>query len=824
MLSKKTKKLLLKTGIGLSLAFTGISIPADINTQVVEASTLNTTGSLIVKASSIWTYSKPAWEAKAKIYSKNTRFNVVKKIAVTDGYMYLLENGLYISANEKYVTFTQTGSVSESKLPETASKQTIKVLVSSIWTYNKPNWNAKSKVVKAGSQFSVSKKITVDGREMYLLDNGYYISANPKYVSVTSSISPPSTPAPTPSPTPDKDTGASVITIKSSSIWTYNKADWNAKTKVFYKGQKFNAIKKIAVNDGFMYLLDNGLYITANPKYVTVSKEMNVESKPIQNAPEISAPEQKDDFYQVTEYLNMRIGPGTTNSVVLVLPKNSKVNVISFTNGWAKITYNGKTGYVSMKYLRKLVNTSPSTPVPAEPTPSPAPVPEPTPAPIPEPTPVPEPTPPPAPTPERPIPNYVVTTANLSMRKGPESTQPLVGVIPKGITVKVLSVADNGWMEVSYEGVRGFSSGTYLKEVKDEDNVLLRTRITIDNLKSGDSVPIGSYAVTGTVSDLSLKELKVYINGLNQGTVAVNNGKYVYALNPALMNKEINTLRLEHSTDKTKFYSSVMLQKPSTNQYVFTQLPNNIDYYLQIEHGKSVQPVFWGGAARSATMDETRREMDASNFAHHDVYKYMFLDLSYVPGTMDVSAEMLNQMLVGKGVLEGHGESFIKAANEHRVNPFYLVAHALLETGNGKSILANGQTLLGTYQTFGNINSLFTPIPEEDKEKLIYNMYGIGAYDGNANLWGAQLAYANKWFTVEDAIVGGAKWISLNYINRASSPQNTLFRMRWNFTENMGHQYATDIQWAYKQANRIKVQLDNMGVTSALKFNIPVFQ
>ena len=103
-------------------------------------------------------------------------------------------------------------------------------------------------------------------------------------------------------------------------------------------------------------------------------------------------------------------------------------------------------------------------------------------------------------------------------------------------------------------------------------------------------------------------------------------------------------------------------------------------------------------------------------------------------------------------------------------------------------------------------------------------MYGIGAYDGNANLWGAQLAYANKWFTVEDAIVGGAKWISLNYINRASSPQNTLFRMRWNFTENMGHQYATDIQWAYKQANRIKVQLDNMGVTSALKFNIPVFQ
>lgn len=50
--------------------------------------------------------------------------------------------------------------------------------------------------------------------------------------------------------------------------------------------------------------------------------------------------------------LNVRSGPGTLYKKVGLLRKGSTVNVLSTSNGWCKITYNGNnSGYVSAKYL-----------------------------------------------------------------------------------------------------------------------------------------------------------------------------------------------------------------------------------------------------------------------------------------------------------------------------------------------------------------------------------------------------------------------------------------------------------------------------------------
>ena len=51
-------------------------------------------------------------------------------------------------------------------------------------------------------------------------------------------------------------------------------------------------------------------------------------------------------------------------------------------------------------------------------------------------------------------------------------------------------------------------------------------------------------------------------------------------------------------------------------------------------------------------------------------------------------------MLEGKGVLEGQGASFSQAAKKYGINEIYLISHALIETGNGTSDLAKGETLL----------------------------------------------------------------------------------------------------------------------------------
>lgn len=50
--------------------------------------------------------------------------------------------------------------------------------------------------------------------------------------------------------------------------------------------------------------------------------------------------------------LNIRSGAGTNNSVIGSIPNNTTVTVIDMGNGWAKVVYHGKQGYISTDYLR----------------------------------------------------------------------------------------------------------------------------------------------------------------------------------------------------------------------------------------------------------------------------------------------------------------------------------------------------------------------------------------------------------------------------------------------------------------------------------------
>ncbi|HCW72777.1 MAG TPA: hypothetical protein DHM90_02140, partial [Clostridiaceae bacterium] len=53
----------------------------------------------------------------------------------------------------------------------------VTVTCSSLWTYSRAAWAAKIAVVSKGASFNVVDKVTVDGRAMYKLDNGRYITA-----------------------------------------------------------------------------------------------------------------------------------------------------------------------------------------------------------------------------------------------------------------------------------------------------------------------------------------------------------------------------------------------------------------------------------------------------------------------------------------------------------------------------------------------------------------------------------------------------------------------------------------------------------------------
>ena len=189
------------------------------------------------------------------------------------------------------------------------------------------------------------------------------------------------------------------------------------------------------------------------------------------------------------------------------------------------------------------------------------------------------------------------------------------------------------------------------------------------------------------------------------------------------------------------------------------------------------------------------------NLVNDNYQQYEFLTLNYIDG---ISVNDINNLLLGKGVLQGKGAEFLSASKISNVNVIYLVAHALLETGNGTSNLARGIVVNG---------------------KVVYNMFGVAAYDSNPDGYGSQYAYSQGWFTIDQAILGGSNFIGTGYINNSNRKQNTLYKMRWdpgNYGSASPHQYATDVRWAYNQVYNIKRLLD-LCPNAKLVFDVPVF-
>lgn len=198
--------------------------------------------------------------------------------------------------------------------------------------------------------------------------------------------------------------------------------------------------------------------------------------------------------------------------------------------------------------------------------------------------------------------------------------------------------------------------------------------------------------------------------------------------------------------------------------------------------------------------------VNVSNTLDKDLLQ--FLKLS---GSSGIDEARLNQEIGNSGVLTGKGNVFLEASQRYNINEIYLLAHAKLETGNGSSSLAKG-ILVSEVD-----GKPVTP-------KVVYNMYGIAAFDSSPIKSGSEYAYKMGWDTVDKAILGGAEWISKQYVNHATHKQDTLYKMRWNPLDPGVHQYATDIGWAYKQTHTLNTLVEvSQRYNLHLNFDIPVY-
>lgn len=66
----------------------------------------------------------------------------------------------------------------------------------------------------------------------------------------------------------------------------------------------------------------------------------------------------KGVYLYTTCNLNLRANAGTNYNKILTIPKGSKVKYITESNGWAKVTYNGYTGWCCKQYLSNTTKQS----------------------------------------------------------------------------------------------------------------------------------------------------------------------------------------------------------------------------------------------------------------------------------------------------------------------------------------------------------------------------------------------------------------------------------------------------------------------------------
>ena len=399
-----------------------------------------------------------------------------------------------------------------------------------------------------------------------------------------------------------------------------------------------------------------------------------------------------------------------------------------------------------------------------------------------------------------------VTASSLNVRSGPSTSYTVVTTVKKNDKVNILQ-SSNGWYKIeTSSGKQGWVSSSYISasnsNTNNSTNNNTQSNIAIVNT-DGLNFRNGAGTSYSIIKVLNKGEKVEVISESNGWSKIKFNGKEGYV-----------------SSDYLKDYSGGSTGGGGSSEVVDGATVNNTPVSYTLTQHVNQQVTKGNGnmiASRGfvqASRSDIEHYINPSNFTGSKSSMLQFLRLDSYKG--GITASELNGYLNslsptsgGSNVFYNQGQAFINAAQKHNIDLVYLVGHSMLETGYGRSTLAQGQVLT-SYQG--------KPLPQPVK---VYNFFGIGAFDGTANLSGAEAAYKNGWTTVEKTIDGSAKWLSSNYIHSSKYGQNTLYKMRWSY-ENLWHQYATDVNWANAISGVMNKLVGMYDTTSNLVYEVPV--
>ena len=128
-----------------------------------------------------------------------------------------------------------------------------------------------------------------------------------------------------------------------------------------------------------------------------------------------------------TDSLNVRKGSNAKSTKLGSVKKGQTLEVISISNGWAKINFKGNTGYVSSKYLKEVKDTKTSS----------------------------------SKYKKR---EMSVTSTTLTVRKSNSTKSSSLGKLKKGNVVIAVQESSNGWVKIEYKGKFGYVQNSNLKK------------------------------------------------------------------------------------------------------------------------------------------------------------------------------------------------------------------------------------------------------------------------------------------------------------------------------------------------------------------------
>ncbi len=523
-------------------------------------------------------------------------------------------------------------------------------------------------------------------------------------------------------------------------------------------------------------------------EYVKDVTENNNSNQGTQTPEKPSTPEstEKTGIVNVSSSLNVREGASTSSKVIGSLSGNTKVTIVGEEGAFYKIEYKGSHGYVAKEYIKDVTesnNSNQGTQIPEKPS-----------------------------TPETTEKTGIVNvSSSLNVREGASTSSKVIGSLSGNTKVTILG-EEGAFYKIEYKGSHGYVAKEYIKDIKDEVVTEPEKPSNPENSNKTGVVTASKGLNVRKEANTSSQIIGILNSGESVEIIGEENGFYkitykgqeAYAsknyINIFDGNSNVNPGLDIGNASKTNYGVSL-------NEYIKLQQRNNPSNYSYSEFEKYINPA---------------KATNKLQFLRIDKFR-------------SVNVSGLSSRLSNKGVLTGQGQAFVNAAKAFNIDPIYLVAQCLHETGNGTSKLAKGVTITEIADESkpiynGNGQLVGYHMIKLSKPVTVYNLFGIGAKDNSsvfpnrALILGTTYAYNRGWTSIENAIKGAAEFVSLNYVHSSRYSQNTLYKMRYNQNvSNIWHQYATTPWYASSIADIMRSYQD-LYLENNFTFDVPVFE